>query len=178
MASSAKKIAWLTVPLGLALAPGCGPDDERFPPPQPAISSGAGAGNTTSAGGSGGSGGAGGATGGTGGVGGAVEPPNPCECVLSTITKASCQDCINASSNNECKTESTACTGDPACLGYSTCVATDCDDLPAEDKPACVQACVVGPKGEPAYHFYVDLLDCICGACAAQCAVAEPLACE
>lgn len=178
MASSAKKIAWVALGLGLVSAPACQGNDDRFPPPEPAISSGAGAGVITSSGGAGGTGGAGGATGGAGGAGGAVEPPNPCECVLSSITKVSCGDCITTSINNECKAENGACGLDSACKDFSACAATDCNALPAEDKPACVQACVIDPKAEPSYHLYLDLLDCICGACAAQCAAAEPLVCE
>lgn len=153
------------------VATGCGADGERFPPPSPAITSGAGGGSGGS-GGDGGDGGAGGAT-----TTGTLVPPNVCECAYSAIVSVECGNCVNAAAFNECVAEGQACDGDTGCETIAGCPAK-CNNLSADQKPACAQACVLDSKDSSSFHLYLALMDCVCASCAQHCKPAEPLACE
>ena len=139
-------------------ASGCGADGGRLPPPSPASSTGLGGG-------------------GGGGGGAPVTPPNVCECAHAAIAGEACGSCVNGAAAAGCIAESQACDADDGCKTIASCPKT-CNGLPAAEKPACAQKCVLDNQDSASFPLYVALMDCVCSPCAKACAPDEPLACE
>lgn len=73
-----------------------------------------------------------------------------------------CQICADDSAQSSCSGQYNACGGSQACVSFFSCIQECADD-------ACIDACVNQyPAGA---DIYVDLIECICGACAEPCAM-------
>lgn len=163
---------------GLVSVAACQTERERFPPPEPYPGGTIG---QTGGGGSGGgasSGGSGGATSTTATGPGPVL--NVCECSFGLADSSACGSCANdiTAPTKSCEDESTACSSDPACKTLLDC-RLGCVGKPDAEKVTCIQGCyAMVDLSSPENHAFVNVMDCICNACAIKCAPAMAITCE
>lgn len=163
----------------LVFAAGCKSEIEKFPPPQPEDTAGAGGAPATTSSSGGASTGSGGASTGSGGgttttTGGVV---NYCECGFEFTFDVGCGNCINTAFLGKCEAERQQCELDGPCTSLATCPQT-CLQKPAAEQAACVRDCYVPFTDDSSHHLLAALLDCACANCAAACAPSQEIMCS
>ena len=82
---------------------------------------------------------------------------------FQTVTRLGCAQCWNNAQTGACQTQAQACSNDPECVAYATCLGYCTDD-------ACNAACATAhPTGVAGYLAYGN---CLCTACGAMCSCA------
>jgi hypothetical protein len=105
-----------------------------------------------------------GATGGTSvGPGGTSVSPNG----SGFYTHAQCLSCSDGAQSGACSAQVAACTNDPACKQYATCIESCSDDICRQD---CLFVAVMQAGSQAPIDHYNAIFTCLCSACADECA--------